>query len=200
MIGFPLVWTIVTTTQRIQRAQRLVGVTDVMSGWLAGLLWVFTFGIGGIIYTQSSLNKVWKTQPAAFGTPGPGGLTTDPDLDRMKKLTRLKESGSISEEEFQAEKARVMPQAAQSQATPGAATSRRVGIQPMAVSGIGTGKGGLIRSAPPPRHPAAEGKAIQDGRHGRRSPPLPTVAGGDPIALQLVPRSGGATTPPSACA
>ena len=70
LVIIPFVWTIVTTTKRIQAAQRLVGAPE-MSGVLAGVLWVFAT-IGGIIYTQSALNSVWKTQPAVHpGALGP---------------------------------------------------------------------------------------------------------------------------------
>ena len=55
----PGIWTIVTTTRRIQRAQRLVGV-NTTNGWIAGLLWIFTLGIGGLIYTQSGMNRIWR--------------------------------------------------------------------------------------------------------------------------------------------
>lgn len=69
-----------------------------------------TGGIGGIIYTQSSLNKVWRTQPMA--TPALAGQapTADADLERLKKLGELKDAGSLSEQEFEAEKARLLPQ------------------------------------------------------------------------------------------
>src|SRR5262249_26173089 len=114
IVIIPLVWTIVTTTKRIQAAQRLVGASE-MSGVLAGVLWVFTAGIGGIIYTQSALNSVWKTQPVAHpGTLAPPP-TTDSDLERLKKLSELKESGAVSDEEFEAEKARLLPKAPESE-------------------------------------------------------------------------------------
>ena len=61
----PVVWTTVTTSRRIQRAQRLVGITEVLNGWLAALLWVFTLGIGGIAYTQIQMNKILSTQSPA---------------------------------------------------------------------------------------------------------------------------------------
>jgi hypothetical protein len=55
----PLIWTIVTTTRRVQRAQGMYGI-DPMNGWVAGLLLIFTLGIGYEIYMQSQLNKVWR--------------------------------------------------------------------------------------------------------------------------------------------
>jgi hypothetical protein len=77
----PLVWTIITTTRRIQRAQRMCGVEQ-MSGWIAAAHWIFTFGIGGVIYTQSSLNKVWRSisrSDSVAQTPqvGPAAARTD---------------------------------------------------------------------------------------------------------------------------
>jgi hypothetical protein len=114
LLYVPLVWTIVTTTKRIQRAQRLVGVQDTMSGWAAGLLWVFTLGIGGFIYTQWSINKAWQTQPLVFTlSPSqvPTGLspTANGDLERLQKLAALKDSGAITQAEFDAEKAKLLP-------------------------------------------------------------------------------------------
>jgi hypothetical protein len=110
----PVVWTIVTTSQRVVRGQRMVGVQDELNGWIAGLLWVFTLGIGGVAYTQYQLNKVWHTQPAlAPGVAGAVGAGGDADLDRLHKLTELKDNGAITQQEFDAEKARLMPPAQQ---------------------------------------------------------------------------------------
>jgi hypothetical protein len=63
LLYVPTVWTITTTTRRIQKAQRLVGASEEMSGWIALVLWIFTLGIGGIIYTQWGMNRIWETQP-----------------------------------------------------------------------------------------------------------------------------------------
>jgi Short C-terminal domain len=106
LLYIPFVWTIVTTTIRIQRAQRLACKDQTLSGWIAGLLWVFTLGIGGMIYTQVELNRIWRTQPLL----SPFGQVGDADLERLEKLTSLKESGALSQEEFDAEKAKLMPQ------------------------------------------------------------------------------------------
>lgn len=104
------VWTIVGTSQRIKRAQALAGVEQ-FDGVVAALLWIFTLGIGGMVYTQSQLNKVWQAPgqttallPGSFGAPGP---VANPDLDRLKQLTELRDAGSLSQEEFDAEKARL---------------------------------------------------------------------------------------------
>jgi hypothetical protein len=117
LVIVPYVWTIVGTTKRIQAAQRLVGA-EPMSGWMAGLLWGLTATIGGIIYTQSSLNSVWRTQPVAPPGSLPPAPTADSDLERLKKLSELKESGAISDDEFEAEKSRLLPQAPPDQPAP----------------------------------------------------------------------------------
>jgi Domain of unknown function (DUF4234)/Short C-terminal domain len=107
----PLIWTIVTTTQRVQRSQRVVEVHDPLNGWIAALIWIFTLGLGGPVYLQYNLNQVWAKEPKV-PPPLPGGRqTADADLDRLKKLTDLRESGAISDEEFEAEKARILPSA-----------------------------------------------------------------------------------------
>ena len=56
------VWTVVTTTRRVQRAQATIGSPRRLNGWISGLLWVATLTIGGIAYTQSQLNHVWELQ------------------------------------------------------------------------------------------------------------------------------------------
>ena len=61
-----LVWTVVTTTRRVRRAQRLTGQTASLNGWVSAALWIFTLGIGGLVYTQHELNKVWAAQGAAI--------------------------------------------------------------------------------------------------------------------------------------
>jgi hypothetical protein len=47
--GFTLyiatIWTIVTTTQRVQRAEQVASVRDPLNGWIAALVWIFTLGI-----------------------------------------------------------------------------------------------------------------------------------------------------------
>lgn len=49
-----------TTSQRIQRAQRLLGREDVLK-WIVAALLVFTLGIGPYVYMQSELNKGWQS-------------------------------------------------------------------------------------------------------------------------------------------
>ena len=60
---------------------------------------------------QHHLNKVWQTEPEVPPALPGGRPSGDADLERLKKLTELKESGAISEEEFAKEKARVLPSA-----------------------------------------------------------------------------------------
>ena len=79
--------------------------------WLAAVIWIFTLGLGGPVYLQYNLNQVWEQQPEVPPTTAPSRPGGDADLDLLKKLTELKETGAISEEEFQAEKARVLPPA-----------------------------------------------------------------------------------------
>jgi hypothetical protein len=107
------VWTIVTTCQRIHRSQQVAGF-DTFNGWIAGLLWFFTLGLGGMVYMQYELNSVWRA-PGQTGALLPGSFAAGPlvqpgtnaDLDRLKQLTELRDQGSLSEEEFQAEKKRL---------------------------------------------------------------------------------------------
>lgn len=107
--GFTLyiatIWTVVATGQRIQRAQRLVGSDAVMNGWGLAALWIFTLGLGAFVYMQVCLNRAWRTQPPALGFE----QTSNADLDRLKALQELRETGALTEEEFAAEKARVFP-------------------------------------------------------------------------------------------
>ncbi len=54
----PAIWTMVTTFQRIQAAQRLNGQTPV-NGWLGFVLYlVFSPALFG--YMQSGLNSTWS--------------------------------------------------------------------------------------------------------------------------------------------
>lgn len=108
VLYIPTIWTIVTTTRRIQAAHRATNQNEVLNGWIAALLWIFTLGLGGLVFTQYELNKMWEKQeavsPALAGTP-----TGNTDLERLSKLNDLRASGAISDEEFAAEKARLMP-------------------------------------------------------------------------------------------
>ena len=105
LLYIPTIWTIVATAQRIQRGQRLVGSTDVMNGWGLAALRIFTLGLGALVYMQVCLNRIWQTQPPALAA----GQAGDADLERLAKLQELRSSGAITEEEFAAEKARILP-------------------------------------------------------------------------------------------
>jgi putative oligomerization/nucleic acid binding protein len=81
------------------------------------VIWIFTLGLGGPVYLQYNLNQVWANE-RKVPPPLPGGSpTADADLVRLKKLTDLRESGAISADEFEAEKARILP-SAQSRSEP----------------------------------------------------------------------------------
>jgi hypothetical protein len=64
LIVVPALWTVVTTFQRIQAAQRLTGAVPI-NGWL-GLVIFLVISPVLIGYMQSGLNSAWKTsaQPA----------------------------------------------------------------------------------------------------------------------------------------
>jgi len=111
IVYVPFIWTIVTTTRRIQAAQRLTGVKP-LNGWIAAALWIFTFTIGGIVYSQIELNKVWRSagmipvvdgQQRAPLTPPP---VVDQRTEQFAKLEQLRAAGAISDEEFEAERVR----------------------------------------------------------------------------------------------
>lgn len=82
------VWTVVSTSRRVRRAEAAVGTTDRLNGWISAALWILTFTIGGIIYTQSHLNRVWDFQApqqegaAELDTAVEGGMLAPslPDL------------------------------------------------------------------------------------------------------------------------
>jgi hypothetical protein len=56
----PALWTMVTTFQRIQRAQRLDGENPI-NGWI-GLILYLVFSPALYAYMQSGLNSVWRQQ------------------------------------------------------------------------------------------------------------------------------------------
>jgi putative oligomerization/nucleic acid binding protein len=124
--------------RRVQAAQRLVGRADVLNGWIALILFVligttlipFLFA-----YIQSELNKVWESEeiaerpeaelpavpalevplppaPMSAGPPvaasQPATSPSEDPLDRLKKLTELRDAGALSQEEFEAQKAKIL--------------------------------------------------------------------------------------------
>ena len=87
----------------------MIGRPDALNGWLMLALAVFTLGLGCAVYYQSELNKVWD----AMQTVSPTGAVAmnrapDADLERIQKLAALRESGAITDAEFETEKAKVM--------------------------------------------------------------------------------------------
>jgi Domain of unknown function (DUF4234)/Short C-terminal domain len=95
--------------KRFQRAQQATLEDSTLNGWIvlalivAGLFTVFAAAIVPG-YIQAELNKIWETQPRV----GIEAAAGDSDLDRIKKLAELKDTGAISAEEFETEKARVL--------------------------------------------------------------------------------------------
>lgn len=74
-IFVPLVITVITTNRRVMRAQELT-VGKTLNPWIAGLLWVLTLSIGGQIYLQYELNKVWRAPGMRqSGEPAPNRST-----------------------------------------------------------------------------------------------------------------------------
>jgi hypothetical protein len=107
LVYVPLIWTIVTTSRRIQAGQRMLG-NQTLNGWLAAMLWVFTLGIGGIVYTQSEMNTLWRMEQWRQGGGAPAtGAVVDPQTAQLTKLEQLRDTGALSGEEFEAQRARL---------------------------------------------------------------------------------------------
>jgi hypothetical protein len=105
LIYVPLIWTVVTTTRRVQAAQRITG-QEPFNGWVAALFWIGTFFLGGFVYLQYQLNKVWRApgmRPAGDDQPA----TTADDLARAAKLESLYRVGALNGPEYEEEKARL---------------------------------------------------------------------------------------------
>jgi hypothetical protein len=101
--------TLYNGVKRFQRAQETTLAEATLSGWIVLVLVVAAFIVGvaaPIIpgYVQAELNKIWERHPR----PGIEAAAGDADLERIKKLAELKDTGAISAEEFEAEKARVL--------------------------------------------------------------------------------------------
>jgi hypothetical protein len=71
LIVVPAIWTMVTTFQRVQAAQRLNGQTPI-NGWL-GVVIVVVISPILVGYMQSGLNSAWKAVEQA---PDPAPVTT----------------------------------------------------------------------------------------------------------------------------
>jgi hypothetical protein len=63
LIVVPAIWTLVTTFQRVQAAQRLTGQTPI-NGWLGFVLYL-VFSPAAYGYMQSGLNSAWKAAGSA---------------------------------------------------------------------------------------------------------------------------------------
>ena len=63
LIVVPAIWTMVTTFQRIQAAQRLTGQTPI-NGWLGFVLYL-VFSPAAYGYMQSGLNSAWTAAGSA---------------------------------------------------------------------------------------------------------------------------------------
>jgi hypothetical protein len=109
LVIVPPFFTLYNGVKRFQRAQQATLDESTLNGWIVLALIVATFivGVAALIipgYIQAELNKIWETHPS-LGIEAAAG---DSDLDRIKKLAELKDAGAISDEEFEAEKARVL--------------------------------------------------------------------------------------------
>jgi hypothetical protein len=99
---------------RFQRAQHATLGDSTLNGWIVlGLLVAgFVVPFATLIvpgYIQSELNKIWEPQPRPRTEPAQAPeAVADADLERIKKLAELRDSGTISAEEFEAEKARAL--------------------------------------------------------------------------------------------
>jgi Zn-dependent protease with chaperone function len=83
LVIVPAIISVVHTAQRIQKAQRLVGIEQLLSGWLSLVLYLL-IAPAFWAYQQSELNKVWRAggEPprveageAAPTDVGPGSTT-----------------------------------------------------------------------------------------------------------------------------
>jgi hypothetical protein len=75
LVVVPAIWTIVTTCQRIYRADRHMGRDDPLNGWIA-LILALLLGIFFHVYMQYQLNKAWQSDEmkALQLAPGTGDL------------------------------------------------------------------------------------------------------------------------------
>lgn len=71
LVIVPAVLTVIGTSGRIRTAQAATGPVTYNTG-LAIALWILTLGIGGLIYTQSQLNKVYERPNVVDSLPVPG--------------------------------------------------------------------------------------------------------------------------------
>jgi Short C-terminal domain/Domain of unknown function (DUF4234) len=110
LVIVPPFFTLYNGVKRFQRAQQTTLGETTMNGWIiVGLIVAgFIVGVAGLVvpgYIQAELNKVWETHPRLGIEAAQAG---DADLDRIKKLAELRDSGAITAEEFETEKARLL--------------------------------------------------------------------------------------------
>ncbi len=113
LVIVPPFFTLYNGVQRFQRAQQATLGESTLNGWIVLVLVVASFivGITAFItpgYIQAELNKIWERE-SRLGIEAAGAT----DLERIKKLAELKDSGAISNEEFEAEKARLLSHSTQ---------------------------------------------------------------------------------------
>jgi Domain of unknown function (DUF4234)/Short C-terminal domain len=118
LVIIPPFFTLYNGVKRFQRAQQAALGESTLNGWIVLVLVVASFivGVAALVipgYIQSELNKIWERHPR-LGIEAAGG---DTDLERIKKLAELKDTGAISDEEFEAEKARLLRHPTQGSST-----------------------------------------------------------------------------------
>jgi hypothetical protein len=118
LVIVPPFFTLYNGVKRFQRAQQATLGDSTLNGWIVLVLVVASFivGVAAFVvpgYIQSELNKIWETHPRL----GIAAAAGDTDLERIKKLAELKDSGAISDEEFEAERARLSPHPTQGSST-----------------------------------------------------------------------------------
>ena len=75
LIIVPAVISVVHTFQRIQRAQRMMGVEPQANGWLA-LIAALLISPVFYAYEQAELNKAWRAQPGGMAAAPPAPTDT----------------------------------------------------------------------------------------------------------------------------
>lgn len=81
LVIVPYIVTVVGTLGRIKRAQGVVGLgeNEQLNGGIAAAVWILTFGLGGLVFAQSQINRVWTAdavqaaQAGAVPAPAPVG-------------------------------------------------------------------------------------------------------------------------------
>jgi hypothetical protein len=118
LVIVPPFFTLYNGVKRFQRAQQATLGDPTLNGWIVLGLVVASFivGVAAFIipgYIQSELNRIWEGHPRQ----GIEAAAGDTDLERIKKLAELKNTGAISDEEFEAEKARLLRHPTQGSST-----------------------------------------------------------------------------------